>query len=94
MHSQGGIMDEGIIVVETTSGIIEAEILRGLLEAQGITVWLSQESAGRAIGLSVGPLGQVDLMVPADQVAEAKRILDDYHTGRLMNQDEQSSEES
>ncbi|HEY42845.1 MAG TPA: DUF2007 domain-containing protein [Anaerolineae bacterium] len=87
-------MDEEIVVVETTSGMMEAEILRGLLEAQDITVWLLQESAGRAIGLGVGPLGQVDLMVPADQAAEATRILDDYYAGRLMEQDDQSPEES
>jgi hypothetical protein len=87
-------MDEEIVVVETTSGLIEAEILRGLLEANGINVWLSHESAGKVIGLSVGPLGQVDLMVPADQAEEAKKILDDYHAGRLMDLDEQPPEES
>jgi hypothetical protein len=82
-------MDEEFVVVETTSGLIEAEILRGLLEANDITVWLSHESAGKAIGLSVGPLGQVDLMVPATQAEEAKKILDDYHAGRLIDHDEQ-----
>lgn len=87
-------MDEEIVVVETTSGLIEAEILRGLLEANGINVWLSHESAGKVIGLSVGPLGQVDLMVPADQAEEAKKILDDYHAGRLMDLDEQPPEET
>lgn len=87
-------MDEEIVVVETTSGLIEAEILRGLLEANDINVMLSHESAGTVIGLSVGPLGQVDLMVPADQAEEAKKILDDYHAGRLMDRDEQPSEES
>ena len=87
-------MDEKIIVVETTSGLIEAEILRGLLEANDINVWLSHESAGKVFGLSVGPLGQVDLMVPADQAEEAKKILDDYHAGRLMDHDEQSPDEA
>ncbi|HEY47383.1 MAG: hypothetical protein AMJ88_02325 [Anaerolineae bacterium SM23_ 63] len=81
-------MDEEIVVVETTSGLIEAEILRGLLEANDINVWLSHESAGKVIGLSVGPLGQVDLMVPAYQAEDAKKILDDYHAGRLMDHDE------
>jgi hypothetical protein len=83
-----------IVVVASTSGMIEAEILRGLLEAKGITVLLLQESAGKAIGLSVGPLGQVNLMVPADQAAEATKILDDYHAGRLIDDDEQNTEET
>jgi hypothetical protein len=83
-------MDEDIVVVETTSGLIEAEILRGLLEANGINVWLSHESAGKVIGLSVGPLGQVDLLVPAEQEDDAKKILSDYHAGRLMDDNEAS----
>ncbi len=87
-------MDEEIIVVETISGMIEAEILRGLLEANGIKVWLLQESAGKAIGLSVGPLGQVDLMVPATQADRAKKVLDDYYAGRLVDHDEPPLEES
>lgn len=87
-------MDEDIIIVETTSGLIEAEILRGLLEANDITVWLLHEAAGKAIGLSVGPLGQVDLMVPANQAEEARKILDDYHAGRLMDHDDEQPGES
>jgi hypothetical protein len=87
-------MDDEIVVIATTSGMIEAEILRGLLEAKGITVLLLQESAGKAIGLSVGPLGQVDLMVPADQAVEATKVLDDYHAGRLIDNDEQHTEDT
>jgi hypothetical protein len=87
-------MDEDIVVVETTSGLIEAEILRGLLKANDLNVWLSHESAGKVIGLSIGPLGKVDVMVPANQAEEAKKILDDYHAGRLMDHDDQPPEES
>jgi hypothetical protein len=71
--------------VERVSDTIEAEILRGLLEAQGIRVWLAQEGAARAIGLSAGPMGEVVVLVPSDQVAEACIILDQYHEGALEN---------
>jgi hypothetical protein len=33
-------------------------------------------------------------MVPANQAEEAKKILDDYHAGRLMDHDDQPPEES
>ena len=71
--------------VERVSDTIQAEILRGLLEAQGIRVWLAQEGAARALGLSLPPMGGVGIMVPNDQVAEAYETLDQYYEGALEN---------
>ena len=76
-------MDEEIVVVESISDNLEAEILRGLLNSYGIDVWLSRESASAAIGLTVGPLATVDLLVPKSQFDRAKKILSDYYTGNL-----------
>ncbi len=69
--------------VEEVAGDLQAEILRGLLEAQEIQVWLSQEGAGKAIGLSIPTLGKVSIMVPTHQVSRAREILDAYHSGEL-----------
>ena len=69
------------VVIDNVSGDLQAEILRGLLEAQGIPVLLSRESAGRAIGLSIGPLGEVFILVKAENLQDAQRILDDYRSG-------------
>jgi hypothetical protein len=55
----------------------QAEILRGLLEAQGIVVMLSQEAAGSVIPVDVGAFGQVDIFVPAEQATRAREILDE-----------------
>jgi hypothetical protein len=69
-------------VLEKVGGSFQAEILRGLLEAQGISVVLSQEGAGRsAYAVTVGPLGEVQILVPAEELAEARKILDDYYNG-------------
>lgn len=76
-------MNEEIVVVESISDNLEAEILRGLLNSFGIDVLLSRESASTAIGLTVGPLAQVDLLVPKSQFETAKKILHDYYTGNL-----------
>lgn len=73
------------VVLEAIAGELQAELLRGLLEAQGIPVQLSQEGAGRAIGLSVGPLGEVDVLVPSDRLAEAQQVMADYYAGRFEN---------
>ena len=72
--------------VERIADPLEAEILRGLLEAQGIQVWLAQEGAARAIGLSFTPMGEVSLMVPASQASQAQDLLDQYYDGTLENE--------
>ena len=64
-------------------GDLEAEIIRGLLQAEGIPVTLSKEGAGQAIGLQIGPLGEVQVLVPTDHVDNARGIVDDYFAGKL-----------
>lgn len=74
--------EENWEVLEEIGGSFQAEILRGLLEAQGISVVLSQEGAGHsAYAVTVGPLGQVQILVPAHQLSSARKILDDYYSG-------------
>jgi hypothetical protein len=74
-------------VVAEIAGELQAEILRGMLEAQGIKVWISQEGAGRAYGLGVGRLGKVQILVPAGELEQANALLDAYYSGELENDD-------
>lgn len=76
-------MKEDLVKVATAAGQVEAEILRSLMEANDIHVYLSYESAGTAYGLGVGPLAEVDIMVKPEQQAEAEALLNDYYDGRL-----------
>lgn len=64
--------------VTVVTGELQAEIIRGMLEAQEIEVLLFQEGAGKVFSLSVGPLGEVEVMVPADKKDEASQIIDEY----------------
>ena len=80
-------MDQDIVQVGSVSGKIEAEILRGLLESRGISVWLVHEAAASIYGLGVGPLAQVDLMVAAAQASEAVKIIESYHSGIASEDD-------
>ena len=76
-------------LLDEISGSIDAEIIRGLLESQGIEVILSQEGAGRAIGLTVGPMGEIQILVPKDQLGIAQEILADYYRSSDNNQMEE-----
>ena len=62
---------------------IEANILKGLLEAQGFTVFLSQEGYQAAMGLSGSFDAMVKIMVPDDEAEEAKQVLKDYYAGKF-----------
>ena len=54
---------------------MEAQIIKGRLESEGIPVLLSYESAGLICGLTVDGLGEVKIMVPQHLAEEAKEIL-------------------
>ena len=57
---------------------VEAEMLRGLLEAQGIQVLLSKEGAAKALGLNSGIMSEIEVLVPQGQVAAATKLLSEY----------------
>ena len=76
--------DENWEVVAEIAGDINAEMLRGLLEAQEIQVLLSQEGAGKVYGLTIPKLGTVQILVPTHQVQQAHAVLDDYYAGKFI----------
>jgi hypothetical protein len=84
--------DKWELVIEV-SGEFQANLLRNLLEVQGIKVFLNQEGAGKAYGLTVGPLGQVQILVPEYQSQEARQIVDDYYAGKFETNEDLDSEE-
>lgn len=65
---------------------IEAQIIKGRLESEGIPVLLSYESAGLVYGLTVDGIGEVRIMVPTSVAEEARAILE-------MNEDGNANEE-
>lgn len=71
------------VEVGEVSGDLQAEILGGMLEAQGIPVFLSHEGAGKALGLEIGGMGLVKVLVPSNRVDQALGILQDYDAGAL-----------
>jgi hypothetical protein len=63
------------LVTVRTAKYMEAQIIKGRLESEGIPVLLSYESAGLVYGLIVDGLGEVKIMVPKHLAEEAKEIL-------------------
>ena len=54
---------------------MQAHIIKGRLESEGIPALLSYESAGLVYGITVDGLGEVKIMVPQRLAQEAKEIL-------------------
>ena len=72
-----------LINIYSAAGQLEAEIIKGFLEAQGLEVVLNQESVGRTMGLSAGHLGRVQVLVDESQVEDAKSLLSDVAKGEF-----------
>ena len=76
-------MRQKLVVVYTTAGAVQANIIKGMLEAAGIPATLSQESAGATFGFTVGALGMVDVLVPETHASEAEALLAAMQEGEL-----------
>ncbi len=75
--------EEQWVLLEKEHGQLQAEIIRGLLEAQGIKVWLNQEGAAHAYAVAVGTLGMVEILVPSSEFEKARQVLDAYYRGEF-----------
>src|SRR5215467_3630503 len=63
--------DDAPRVVFTASDLVEADVVKSLLEASGIEVYMPDES-------QILPVGNIELAVPETQEASALEILTDY----------------
>jgi hypothetical protein len=78
-----------LVTVDETS-IAHAQVLRGLLESQGINVWLNQESAGVAIGLTLPSiLGSVKIIVNEQSAERARALIEAYYAGDLQDESDE-----
>ncbi len=61
--------------VYTASGQIQAHVIKGRLESEGIPVLLRYDSGSTVFALTIDGLGEVQILVPRDQAARARQIL-------------------
>ena len=62
-----------LIVIE---GMVEAEIIKSKLTGFDIPCVLNFESAGRLYGITIDGLGEIRIMVNAEDYEKAKEIID------------------
>jgi len=74
-------MADAYVELETVDGRHVADLIKSYFEANGVPVELSQESYGAATALTVAPLGEVHLLVPANRLEEARELLQAFYTG-------------
>lgn len=71
------------IKVYSASGVLEAKSIQGLLKSFNIESEIFQESVGITYGLTIGSLGEADILVSEDKLEEAKQILTLMENGKL-----------
>ncbi|MDZ4765165.1 MAG: DUF2007 domain-containing protein [Chloroflexota bacterium] len=72
-------------VVYTAYSQAEAQIVIGRLASENIRSWMQFESAGQAIGITVGVLGNVHVLVNPEDADRAIRILDNEDSDLLLD---------
>jgi len=65
----------GMIVVHVVQGILQAQVIKTMLETAHIPVLLDYESVGPIIGITVDGLGEVRVLVPARYADEARTLI-------------------
>ena len=71
----GGDLDQKPVVVWEAANNMEAQIVKGRLESEGIPAIIRGEAAGIIYGLTSGSLAATDILVPAAIAEKAIEIL-------------------
>jgi len=78
------------LVAIYTAKQIEAQIIKGRLENEGIPVLLSYDSSSVVFGFTVDGLGEVKIMVPERFAEQAREILKVKYDELEIGEDNQS----
>ena len=79
--------DDPWSVVFTASGMAQANIINGRLETEGIPTRLKYEAAGAIYGITINGLGEVKILVPAEDLARAGAILNQSYDEQDLDWD-------
>lgn len=70
----GGSSNEPVVVWEAAN-LMEAQVVKGRLESEGIPAFIRSEAAGVIYGLTAGSLARADVLVPGPLADKAVEIL-------------------
>ncbi|MEM7128118.1 MAG: DUF2007 domain-containing protein [Chloroflexota bacterium] len=83
----GGGSDHEPVVVWTASNPLEARIVKGRLEAEGIPAAIQGEAMGEILGIAANGLATTDVLVPKPLAEQATELLNrDSPSNDLENQ--------
>jgi hypothetical protein len=74
-------MNDDWVTIYIAMGPLAASMIVDFLKAHGISALFRQESVGSTYGLTVGPLGECQILVPIQQEDAAKSLLDAMERG-------------
>lgn len=90
----GGSVPTEPVVVWRAANWLEAQVLKGRLESEGIPVLLRGEALGPLYGLTTGGLAEVDLLVPGPLAERAREILTDLEEDPEASEDRETDTET
>jgi hypothetical protein len=70
----GGSSQEPVVVWEAAN-LMEAQVVKGRLESEGIPAFIRSEAAGVIYGITAGNLARADVLVPGPLAENAVEIL-------------------
>lgn len=85
-------MPENYVKVYLANGATDALMIKLFLESLGIPAVIFEESLGIVYGLTVGPLADSEIWVPAEKAEEAIELLQKMENGELglpVNQEQE-----
>jgi hypothetical protein len=71
----GGGSSHEPVVVREAANLMEAQVVKGRLESEGIPAFIRSEAAGVIYGITAGSLARADVMVPGPLADKAVAIL-------------------
>lgn len=85
----GGDLDQEPVVVWEAANLMEAEVVKGRLQSEGIPAVVRSEALGAIYGLTTGSLAAADVLVPAALAERALAVLNSD-----INEDDAGPDES
>ena len=77
---------DSYVTVYSAHGRLDAETIKAFLEAQGISVYIDQDTLGLIYSFTVGDLGEVGIKVPPEDAEKAKALLAAMDKGDFSNE--------
>jgi hypothetical protein len=85
--------DRSKLVSVYSGNYLQAQIVKGRLESEGVPALLRYEGAGLVYGITVDGLGEARVMVPEDLAQEAQTIVADHEYGEPEESTEDEPQE-